>query len=155
MGEVCEVVVKSQKLLVVALVVGAALAAMMFRPGDAFAGVTVCDTDPVVTLSNGQTITLWDAVSTDPTNIVGVTYTLHIPTNLRVVSVSYDQYAALESFTWVADQNGNRFEDDTVVTTNPVVGLVPVTAWASLPQGNNTWSSSGSSGQTLTITWKG
>ena len=146
---------KSRKVLMVALVLGAAVTGLVFRPGSAFAGVTVCDTDPVVTLSNGQTITLWDAVSADPSSIRGVSYTLHIPQNLRVVSVSYDQYGALESFNWAADQNGNRFADDTVVTTDPAVGTVPVTAWASLPQGNNTWSSSGTNGQVLTITWKG
>jgi hypothetical protein len=139
----------------VALVLGAAVTGLVFRPGSAFAGVTVCDTDPVVTLSNGQTITLWDAVSADPSSIQGASYTLHIPQGLRVVSVSYDQYGALESFNWTADQNGNRFEDDTVVTTNPAVGAVPVSAWASLPQGNNTWSSSGTNGQVLTIAWKG
>lgn len=146
---------KPRKFLVMALVLGAALAAMMFRTGNAFAGVTVCRTDPIVTLSNGQSITLWDNISADPSTITGVSYTLHIPTNLSVVSVSYDQYGSLESFTWAADQTGNRFEDDTTVTVSPLAGTVPVTAWASLPQGSNTYSASGTSGQSLAVTWKG
>lgn len=88
------------------------------------------------------------------THYSDVSYVPHIPAHLQVTSVTYDQFASLESFCWVADQGGNRFEDDTTVTTNSPAGTVPVTAGASLSQGNNTFSASGTNGQTLAITWK-
>lgn len=145
---------KIPRALAATLTCGVCLMAMIALPGHAFAGTTVCRTDPIVTLSNGQTITLWSSIGTDITTVSNVSYVLHIPANLQVTSVTHDQYASLESFSWVADQGGNRFEDDTTVTTSSPAGTVPVTAWASLPQGNNTFSASGSNGQTLAITWK-
>lgn len=145
---------KHPRLLVGALALMASLTAGGLGSGNAFAGYTACQTDPTVTLSNGQTVTLWTTFGTDISNVSNVNYVLHIPSNLRVVNVQYDQYASQETFTWVADQSGSGYETDTTVTTLPSVGSVPVTTWSSMPYGHNTYSQTGTSGQVLTINWK-
>jgi len=145
---------KSQKLLVVALVVGAALAVLMFRPGDAFAGVTVCDTDPIVTLSNGAVVTMVDHVSTTQSDLQTVSYTLHVPAGVTVTNVQYDTvFGSLESLSVVADQASGNYWQDTVATTG--TSWVPVMATASIagPSCQKlSQTASGVSGQDVT-TW--
>lgn len=122
-------------------------------PSRTFAGYTTCDLDPTVTLSNGRVITLWAHVGYSVTRVAGVNYTLHVPQGTSVRSISYDQYGYLEHLAIVADiKSGSyNYESDTTVLTT-TSGLT-VTAWSSMANGNNTYSVSGVSGQTLVIRW--
>jgi hypothetical protein len=141
---------KSKKFLVIALVVGAALAAMTFRTGDAFAGVTVCATDPIVTLSNGVTITMVNNISDTESDIQNVNYTLHIPAGVRVTNVQYDNtYGSLESFNWTADQSSGCYRGQTTVTTGKSGAPVQASFAATAPGFSLSLSSWGTSGQSL------
>lgn len=143
---------RSPKLLMAALIVGAALAAMMFRPGDAFAGVTVCDTDPIVTLSNGATVTLDAKVYDTQSDLQSVNYTLHVPWGVSVTNVQYDStYGSLETFTWVPDQRFGSYRATTLALTG--VGGVQVQTTMAL-SGNGCWSTRstyGTSGQATSV----
>lgn len=146
---------KSQKLVMVALVVGAALTALIFRPGNAFAGVTVCRTDPIATLSNGGKIALSDSISDTQSDIKSVSYALHIPTGMTVTSVQYDStYASLETFSWTADQPAGSYKDVNTVTTGKTG--ISVTASASVSNmtcSHPSTSVSGKSGSAITVSF--
>jgi hypothetical protein len=137
---------------------GAALTAGLlagpFMSDHALAAYTVCSSDPVVTLSNGHQLTLQAVIGTDISNVTAVNYRLHIPVDLRVTDVQYDQFGSLEHLTWVADESGSAFEDDTTVLATSAASGTSVTAWASFPNGDNTYSVNGQVNQTLTIQWR-
>jgi hypothetical protein len=100
----------------VALSLTAAVGFSMIGASSAFAAVGICRTDPSVSLSNGQNITMWDTIYTDPSQVVGIYYTLHVPTGVTVVNVSVDT-PTLEHVSVVADQRAKSYKTVTLVTT--------------------------------------
>lgn len=130
-----------------------ALASMSLIPGKALAGYTTCSADPVVTLSNGATVTMSATISTDISQVSQVSYALHAPTGTSVVSVSYDAYGSKEALHFYADQVAGRYS----ISTNVQItsgGSVPVTATSSITN-LGTKSASGQSVQTIWITFGG
>lgn len=108
-------------------IVSAALAACLLLGLDsqAYAGTTYCRTDPVVTMSNGDVVTMYaDTGVSNVNEIRNVSYVLHGPKDVTPVSVHYDHYGYLESFEYIGDQNPGRntnlnlYKTDTTVTTN-------------------------------------
>lgn len=86
--------------------------------GITHAQYTVCRTDPIATLSNGHTITMYADINDSAKDIQSAEFTLHVPKNMTVKSVTFDStYGYLESFSWVADQNPGNYHTDTLVTT--------------------------------------
>lgn len=116
------------------------------------AAYTVCYTDPVVSLSDGSTVTMYAQTQDDPAYITGVDYELHVPTGVTITGMSYDQYGYLETVTIVQDQLAGSYSVGTTVSTSN--GTVPVTANASVTSLTcnipNTWKS-GPSGKQLWI----
>jgi hypothetical protein len=146
---------KSPKVLLAALALGAGLVSIVLRPGDAFAGVTVCRTDPVATLSNGGQISMADSISDTQSDIKNVNFVLHIPTGMTVTKVQYDStYASLETFSWTADQPAGSYKDVTTVTTGKT-GM-SVTASASVTSmacSHPSTSVNGKSGSAITVSF--
>ena len=120
---------------------------------NAQASVTYCRSDPVVTLSNGVQITLYEDISDSASDVTGISYQLHIPVGLRVTSISYMGAvpASLQTITAAADENTGNFDAYTVVTTRTV--NIPVTAFMSATSTSGTTAVSchtnGHSGQSL------
>jgi hypothetical protein len=135
-----------------ALVVGSALAvSLLLGPLSslsAHAALTYCRTDPVVLLSNGQTVQLEADIADSVSDVQHVDYLLHAPAGTSVVSVVYsgDVPANQESFEFTADGGPNGYHTATTVTTG--ASNVTVTATTTLP-GADTDSTQGQSGQTL------
>jgi hypothetical protein len=110
--------------------VAALTAAFAFfgAPRGAHASYSICRTDPVITLSNGTTVTLEADATIDPDQLQDVTYTLHIPTGLSLQSIQYDaQYGSLESVTVVADAIANHYWATLRVDTTSGWGFVQAT----------------------------
>ena len=124
------------------------LAAIVMGSGQTRAAFAVCRTDPIVTLSNGHTVTLAAEISADPSQVTSVQYVLHVPHDLTATNIAYDQYGYLESVTIVQDQNGNRFAVDTIVTTTV---SAEVTAYASLSTKDKAGEAHGKNGDKLRI----
>lgn len=147
---------KLRKRSIVVLLVGAALTTCMTRPGNAFAGVTVCDTDPVVTLSNGAIVSLNAKVYDTQPDLLNVSFELHIPRDLSVTNVQYDStYGSIESFTWFADERPSDFWVGTTATTVTsdvhVHATMTITGMECAREARGT---DGVSGQTLTTSFR-
>jgi hypothetical protein len=98
---------------------------------NAQAAFTVCRSDPLVTLSNGVQVTLYEDISDTATDVTGITYQLHIPAGLKVKSISYNGAipSSLQTITTTADENSGNYDAYTVVDTK--TSNVSVTAYMS------------------------
>lgn len=148
---------RSAKVVAGALALAASLAVGALVPGHAFAGLSGCDLDPIVTLSNGAQLTIDTNVADVPGDIQNVVYTLHLPVGVTVTSVSYpDGYGVNESVNAYSDQRwGNLTVSSLVNTGTPGVA---VTEQVNLTRASNnsdtrsvTGSASGLSGQVVTV----
>jgi hypothetical protein len=93
------------------------------------ASLSVCRVDPVVTLSDGTQVTLYTDTQDSVSDIRSVTYELHIPKYLTVVSVQYDQYGYLEHLTVYSDSQLGVYRSIATVYTGKTV---TATAFASI-----------------------
>jgi hypothetical protein len=118
--------------------------------GGAHAQLSTCRTDPIVTLSNGVSITMWATMQTDISNVKSVTYVLHVPAGVTLKSVSYDTNGSLEHLSLVADQTGTHYADQTSVTLTS--GSVSMTAYATR-QDSTVASKNGTTGTTIGLNW--
>ena len=126
-----------------------------FTPRAAHAQWGYCESDPVVSLSDGAQVDMSADISTDLSNVQHVTYTLHVPAGDSVVSiVNTDGLMGIyESVQVIADEPAATYQSVTTVRVSG--GQVPVTAKTavtSLPT-LGTLSASGLSGNALTITF--
>lgn len=112
------------------------------------AHTVTCRTDPMVTLSNGVTVTLYEDISDSATDVTKITYALHVPVGVTATSISYSGAvsASIQSVTLYADENPGNYDGYTEVYT--ATPNIPVTAYMSA---NSTVScqTSGHSGQLL------
>jgi hypothetical protein len=116
--------------------------------GGAHAQISGCRSDPVVTLSNGDQVTLYEDISDTATDVTQITYQLHIPVGLSVKSVTYSGAIAskLQSITLTADENLGNYDAYTVVSTK--TPNIPVTAYMTANTTTST-QTAGHSGQVL------
>jgi hypothetical protein len=105
-----------------------ALAAPALITG-AHAQISGCRSDPLVVLSNGDQVTLYEDISDTATDVTQITYQLHIPVGLSVKSVTYSGAVSsnLQSITFSADENPGNYDAYTVVYTK--TPNIPVTAY--------------------------
>ncbi len=90
----------------------------------ALASAGVCRTDPVISLSNGKTLTMYEIVHTTPANIAGVTYTVHVPTGITATAITYPGAvpAAQQTVTVQSDNRKHRYDVySTVLTLTPKI----------------------------------
>lgn len=135
------------------VMLGAALLAALLGPQLARAQISYCRSDPVVTLSNGDRVTLYETIYDTATDVTGISYQLHIPVGLTVASISFSGAvpSSLQTITTTADENPGNFDAYTVVNTKTANSSV--TAYMSATSSNGTTTVScqtnGHSGQTL------
>lgn len=126
------------------------LVAWLAQATGASAQLASCRTDPVVTLSNGYTVTLWANISTDISHVTSVNYTLHVPRGVSIKTISYDANGSVETVQLVADQSGSHYSD--VTTVNTTTTGVAYSAYATR-QDSTVASRSGQSDGTVTLNW--
>lgn len=125
-----------------------ALASNSWLATGARAALTYCRSDPVVTLSNGTQVTLYEDISDSTTDVSKITYQLHIPVGAKVTSIAYTGAvpASQQTITVFADENLGNYDGYTVVAT--ITPTINVTAYMSANATVSTHTS-GHSGQTL------
>jgi hypothetical protein len=113
----------------VAALIGSALIGSL-APHDAGAAAA-CRSDPIVALSNGAQVTLYEDISDTAADVTSITYQLHIPVGLTVKSIVYQGAvpSSVQSITVHADENTGNYDAYTVVNTR--TPNIPVTAYMS------------------------
>ena len=129
------------------LVIGVALAAAWLMAGPAFgpaahAELGACYTDPVVVLSNGTTLDLSDTINDSALDVQQVSYTLHAPAGIQVVSITSTSgpLGPKETFQFVSSGANGQYQISSAVTTGN--SSVPVTASAEAAGAESTSSAS-------------
>lgn len=91
----------------------------IMRPGAVHAQVSICRTDPIVTLSNGDRIALSTTIGDGAADVEKVTYSLDGPVGTTVVAVRYfpDSVSKREHFAYHADLSWTGYIASTRVTT--------------------------------------
>jgi len=109
-----------------------------------------CRADPLVFLSNGDTIKIVASMETPASNVKSINYVLHVPPGVSVTKVVYTggPVAGKEALQVFGDAPANSYTTDTLVTTR--TSGVQVTATTSL-RGQRV-SVSGFDRQTLSVT---
>ncbi len=103
--------------LVALLLLG--LAFTLLVPHGAFAAISSCRADPIVWLSNGDSVQMTVSVNAEPAHVRRITYTLHAPAGVTIDRIVYTGGAlqSKEEVVFVADQVPGQYVTDTVVTT--------------------------------------
>ena len=88
-----------------------ALVLAFARVPGAHAEVSVCYTDPVVVLSNGNTLDLSDTIGDNYLDVQQIVYTLHAPAGTSVANVIYTSgpIGPKESLRFYADQPAGQY----------------------------------------------
>ena len=128
----------SKRLFLTSAVLACGLLSGPLASLSAHAAITACRSDPVVTLSNGMKVTLYENIYDSATDVSGISYQLHIPVGLTVTSVSYSGAvaASLQTITTSADENPGNFDAYTVVYTR--TPNISVTAYMSATSSSGT-----------------
>jgi hypothetical protein len=88
----------------------------------ASASVGICRTDPVMVLSNGTVLVVWESINDNPTDVKSVSYQVDVPRGLSVKFITYlgDVPAKLQTVTVTPDENAGNYDTySTVVTGIP------------------------------------
>jgi hypothetical protein len=145
---------RPRRILPVALVLGAGLLVAPLHVQRAAAYISGCETDPVLVLSNGESLALATNVATDPHSVESIVYVVHAPVGVSLVRVhSWGRLKKVESIVFVSDLASNVFATDTVVTTetHPVSVTAEVSLQDSSSRELDKGSSSGQDSQDLYV----
>ncbi len=115
---------------------GAALGAALLAGGPLTAAHPAhaaygCRADPLVHLTNGTIIDVSAFIAADASAIQGITYVLHGPKDTTFSTVTWptwDQFTAIETFQYIADQDPGLYRTDTLVRTG-IAAPASVTAY--------------------------
>ncbi|HEV3311869.1 MAG TPA: hypothetical protein VG815_15270 [Chloroflexota bacterium] len=105
-----------------ALVSGSLVLGLLCVPVLAFrvsAQVAGCRSDPVVTLSNGDQVTLWENISDQASDVKTVTYVLHGPRGTSVSSIAYSGAVpkSQQTLRYVANDGPMTYDSYTTIST--------------------------------------
>ena len=135
-----------------ASVLSASLLARSLVAPETHATIGGCQSDPIVTLSNGVTLELSTVVDDTTTDVQQVSYTLHAPAGTWVTGeVNTSVLGVKDTFIFYADEPPNTYS--AAVQVNTGASQIPVVAATDLVSVNGTLAStaqvSGQSPQTL------
>ena len=121
---------RSRSLLGVAVVsVSASLLALSLMALDTDAAIGGCRSDPVVTLSNGNTLHLSAVVNDTTTDVQQVSYTLHAPVGTWVMGeVDTSVLGVKDTFQYNDTQNQSPNTYSVAVRVNTGTSQIPVVA---------------------------
>jgi hypothetical protein len=96
----------------------------LFGASSANAAYSACRSDPVISLSNGQQMTLYEDISADPSQITGISYQLKLPVGVSVTSISYVGQipANVQSVTVSSTNPANTYDDLVTVQSVSATG---------------------------------
>lgn len=98
-----------------ATAVGAVLL-FFFSLSQAHAGFMHCRTDPIITLSNGDTVIILVDVDADPVQIQKINYVLHVPAGVTAVNITYTGTAlGLDENLVLKDDSNDAYKSETTV----------------------------------------
>jgi len=109
--------IRSRRAIIATAVLGLSVLGGSIFAGKSHAAYTVCITDPVVSLSDGSTITMYAQISDDISDVQSVAYELHVPAGVYPTGMTYDQYGYLETVDIVDDQQPAAYSIGFTVTT--------------------------------------
>lgn|SRR5579884_3956138 len=141
-------ILSTRRLLATGLI-GLGLAGDLGIAGAVHAQYAACRSDPVITLSDGSSGSIYETIQDATTDIKSITYQIHIPVGLKVVSVQYsgDVPATQQSLTWTADNPAGKFDEYVTVKTG--VAKAQMTAYAASSSGTKSLQVSGNTNTTL------
>ena len=84
----------------------------------AHATLRACRADPIVWLSNGESVQMTTTIAADATDVRSITYTLHVPKGLLATRIVYTGGAlsSKEEVVFVADMPAHQYSTDTIVS---------------------------------------
>lgn len=106
-----------QRLLIL---MGLLLVVVSLYAQSASAALRACRADPIVWLSNGESVQMTAQIATDANDVRRITYTLHVPEGIEVERIIYTGGAlsSKEEVVFVADMPPHHYRTDTVVTAH-------------------------------------
>lgn len=109
------------------------------------AGAIGCRTDPIVTLSNGDVLTILVDVNAAASAVKRIDYTLHVPKGVTITKIVYtgSSLGLVENLTLRQDAK-KEYQSETVVSVAKSVGVA-----ATLTLGKVSVSDTGKGGKTL------
>ncbi len=134
----------------IALLVLLALSLLPTHP--AFAGFVACRADPIVWLSNGQSIQITATINAAESDVSTIVYTVHVPVGTTITRVVYNGggLGRKERVILVDDQAPNQYWTDTVVDTKPTpVGVLAISSMG----GSNFGADSGYNSEHLIVSF--
>jgi hypothetical protein len=81
------------------------------------ASIGACSSDRIFLLSNGTELDLSADINTDSSNVLGVSYTLHVPSGVQVLSATGFSLGAAERWSVIADLSPGQYRTITFVTS--------------------------------------
>ena len=96
-----------------------ALVVLAQHPLGVSAAIRSCRADPIVWLSNGDSVQMTVEVAADASDVRSIIYTLHAPAGATIDRIVYTGGAlqSKEEVVFIADQPAGQYVSDTVVTT--------------------------------------
>ncbi len=91
----------------------------LLAPHATFAAIRSCRADPIVWLSNGDSVQMTVEIAAEAADVRRIEYTLHVPIGVSATKIVYTGGAlqSKEEVVFVADQPASQYMTDTVVTT--------------------------------------
>ena len=101
------------------LIVLLGLVVLAQHPLGVSAAIRSCRADPIVWLSNGDSVQMTVEIGADAADVRSIHYTLHAPVGATIDRIVYTGGAlqSKEAVFFVADQPAGQYISDTVVTT--------------------------------------
>jgi hypothetical protein len=86
------------------------------------ASLYICRGDPIITMSDGTSVTLAVDLTIPASQVASVVYTIHAPTSARLNQITYlpDDLAGKESVVMLFDSRDNQYHVTVVVMSLPV-----------------------------------
>jgi hypothetical protein len=114
------------RLAAIVFVVLCAFAGAFATPPKAYAGVSGCLTDPLITLSDGTQIDIIAQLDVDAASVEQIAYTVHAPVGTQVLNIVY-LGTVPETVSFYADMPPNTYSTTTVASTAGRAGVTATT----------------------------
>ena len=102
-----------------------AMLLFLFPLSHAQAAFHLCRTDPIVTLSNGDIVSIYVEVAAEPEDIQNIDYVLHVPKGVTATNIVYlgTDLGLVENLTLKQDAKPREYKAETTVFTKDKVDV--------------------------------
>src|SRR5690242_6867808 len=118
-----------RRVLIVPAALLVAVLLFLFPLSRAQAAFQLCRTDPIVTLSNGDVVSIYVEFAADPADVTKIDYKLHVPKGVTAVSIIYmgGELGLVENLTVAQDAKAHEYRSETVVRVSKSVAVKATT----------------------------